>query len=343
MGFFLLLATPLASFANTATLDDITPFAAIISEGGEEPQPGVNLDVFDASFGQTYTAEYTLDREPAYVVTTGAELDSWTYDDATKELTVTCTHTGFVQGAGNFGPTNPFGIAIVWPENDVWDGPPEEMIGGWMSTNLIQWNLLPPNEETGKAFFGFELAGPAGEQAYFSMFIPDATLDYLAEIKGSPLDFKNMALFINGGQANVSYTEEDGGVEVFIDVTFKKNTTQVAASGLAIASTVSKKITYRKKKKLSMVATKAKVKKGNYSKLRGWLTTKKKKNRKNQNIILKKKLKNEKFEKWKVIKTNKRGYYSKRFKVNTTATYRAIWNKSKNTKWRSAKIKVRKK
>ena len=339
-GFFLFLVTPLATFANTATLNSIIPFAVTISEGGEEPSPGTFLEVFDsATFGQSYTAVFDVDLEPAMVVITGGEMDSWSYDAGTGQVTVNCTHTGFVQGAGNFGPTNPFGIAIVWPENNLFDGPPTEMMGGWMSTNLIQWNLIPPNEEEGKAYFGYEMSGPAGEQAFFSMFIPDATLDYLTEIKGSPLTFEDMALFINGGQANVSYTDKEGGVEVFIEVTFKKNTTQVASVG-EFASTVSKRITYKKKKRLSIVATKHKVKKGNKTKLRGWLTTKKNKKKENKKIVIKRRLPNEKYEKWKVVKTNKRGYYSKRFTVNKTANYRAIWNKTKKTKWKSDKIKV---
>lgn len=117
-----------------------------------------------------------------------------------------------------------FGIAFVPAETKTSDGPPEEMKGSWMSTNISPeyWELVPPDEDD--PGFGYKLSGPEGEQGFFQMFIPAAMIDYLSSAYGETLSAEDHAVFNDGEQASLDIESGQGGAFVSILVNFQKLT-----------------------------------------------------------------------------------------------------------------------
>lgn len=247
--------------------------------GGDAPEDAW-LGVYSGTRGETYSFEcdVTDGGEPAMVVITGGDLVSWEYDEAFEEIHIEMDFTGYAEGI-EFGPpegqaavagppetVDPFGVAVIWPESGEDDGLPEELIGAWMATNTNDWNLLEPTEEN--PFFGFDLNGPAGEDIFFHMFIPDETVALLEELAGENINFNNLALFIGNEQATMNLKKVAGGVMVEINITFSEFQT---VARTAATATVAKRVKLGKQKPISLAAKKTKVKKGTRTKLYGWV------------------------------------------------------------------------
>jgi hypothetical protein len=132
-------------------------------------------------------------------------------------------------------------------------GPPAEMTGAFMSTNVQQWLLLPPTPDN--LAFGFELTGAEGENGFFRMLIPDAVVDLLSELSGASLEAEDLAVVMDDQIATLNVSQVEGGYLVDINVTFEANNTQVASEDEDTA-TVTREIVVEEQPELSLALTK---------------------------------------------------------------------------------------
>ncbi len=322
-----LSATPAYGF--TASLDSIDPGAMDITsyvDSGSTPPSGTVLTVFDGSanaFGSTYTAVYNVDASPAAVVVTAGELDQWSYDATAGQVTIQFEHTGFVEGAADFGPTDPFAIALIPADDTAVSGPPSALTGMAMSTNLLEWSLIPPSAD--HPYFGFDFSGPAGSEAFIRLFIPDTGIDLLSSLAGKELTVDDLAVFLNDDQASMSITEVDTGIEVFVYIKFSDDKVAIIPAD----SEVSKSVTIREQANVSLTANKKTVAKGDRTKLFGWI----KHAKADQTIVIKRKQAGESgYTEIDRVKTNSDGYYKSTIKVNKTANYIVTYKTHKSKK-----------
>lgn len=323
MAFFLL---PDGAHAFTASLVSISPDATDISDQMSGAPEDVQLFAWMTTIDTSYTATFTIDEQPAMVVTPGASITPEvppTYNAETGEFVVVFTATG-VQGAGEQqGQEFPEGqgmsmIGLVGAVEEGQDGPPAEMRGGWMSTDIQQWELVPPSPEL--PAFGFNLTGPVGETGFLHMFIPDTLIAMLGGFSGEELTVEDLAVFNGDSQASLAVTAVAGGAYIDINVIFSEAVTTVVS---AESDTVTKEITVGEQLPISLTATKTTVGKAKPVALYGWLSTGKSK----QSVTLWRKLKNsDTYVKFRTLRTKKDGYFRTRFAAKQTASYKVKYN-----------------
>ncbi|MBI2415959.1 MAG: hypothetical protein HYV33_04870 [Candidatus Kerfeldbacteria bacterium] len=307
---------PQLSLAFTAELVSITPSATDLSDQIGSDQSELTIFGWLTELDTAYTAVFAVDESPALVVTPGGDIDPdnrWTYDAAAGTVTVPFTANGLLEQ--NDVPDG-MGVSVIGMMPAVpldQDGPPAEMTGAWMSTNIEDWDLIPPSEDN--VAFGFNLSGPAGSDGFFHMFIPSALIDLLGEFSGQDLTADDLAVFNDDAQASLAVTEIEGGAYIDINVTFDDTDTTVTA---VAASTVTKKITAAPKLAVSLAARDTQVAAGDTVHLYGWLKNAKK----NQTVsIWQKPSGTKKFTKVKTIKTGNAGKYTVKLSPNKTTTY----------------------
>ncbi len=277
-----------------------------------------------------YTAVFSVDEEPALVITIGGDMtadENWEYDADAGTVTVTFTATGIIAANDETGELgeDPVSVIALVPAVEIGeDGPPEEMTGSWFATNIDDWELIPPSEEN--IAFGYQLTGPQGSTGYFRMFMPESMRELLSQFAGEELSWDDLAVFSGDEQSSISITEVDGGALVNINVTF---TSTSAGASIASAGTVTKRITVSEQEHVSISATKSSLKKGKKVRIFGWL----KNGKKNQTVTIWRKRKGEsEFTKWKTLTTEDDGYYALRFAPKKTATYKVQYTKNGKTK-----------
>lgn len=322
---------PHTANAFTAEIVSLTPSATDISDQigqpGDAPE-GVQLFAWSTQADTEYTAVFAVDSEPAMVVTPGGDVSLTSrpsYDVATGEYTVTFTATGINENIDTGGQEYPEGVemtimgmmgAVEIGEN----GPPEEMIGAWMSTDMQQWELLPPSPD--KPAFGFELTGPVGTSGYFNMYIPDAMIDLLGQLKGEELTVDELAVFNDDDQATLDITEVDGGAYIQIEITFSETVTEVTSLQAEYdedADNITKKITLDEKLAVSSAFSSSSVKKGKTAELYGWI----KSGKKGETVTVLRKVKGEdSYTKWKTLTTGTNGSYNVKFTAEKTGSYK---------------------
>ncbi len=265
-----------------------------------------------------YTAVLSVDEAPAVVITPGADIavdQPWVYDATAGTVTVIFTGTGLKQLSD--GPDNAAIIAVVPPVAEGEDGPPVEMTGAWMSTNVQDWELIPPTQDN--VAFGFSLTGPVGETGFFHMFMPQGIIDLLSEMNGKELTIQDLAVFNGNDQASMSITEIAGGAYIDINVTFAA----AVVAPTANSNSVTKSITVQEQLPISLAANKTSLKKGATANLFGWL----KSGRQNKSIEVWRKVEGEStFTKWKSTKTNKAGRYEVEFTARQSASYKVKYH-----------------
>lgn len=329
--FLALVLAPVAVHAQTAELVSITNNAEDLSElvpSGDAPDEA-RVFLFGGEYGQEYTAVFSTDEEPVGILGMGSDLtNSWGYDAATGLVTVTFTAVEIV---GMDGPPDAdlFIIVLVYPVAQGEDGPPAEAAGMWMSTNVTQWEMLPP--QPGSPQFGFKLTGPAGTAGFFNMFLPDSLIELLSTMEGTPLAIEDLAVFMDDDQASMSISEVEGGALIEINVTFTDDTIMVsratsaytrsaststlaAANVLSILkqssdSNVTKEIVAKKKLNISLAANKYSIAKNKKVQLFGWLAS----GQKNKKVAL-------------YAKTSADTSYAKVASATTTKNGRFVFN-----------------
>ncbi len=326
----ILAVMPKPSRAFSAELVSVSPevFMDISDQVGpgpeEEGAPTMEVFGWVTQTDVEYTAVFTVDEEPAMLVTPGGDVSLTTrpsYNADTGEYTVVFTATGLVPSDAEKmeGLPEGYGASIVGMIGAVAigeNGPPAEMRGGWLSTDLQQWELIPPSEET--VAFGFNLTGDEGETGYFHMFIPDAIIDLLGQFSGKDLTAQDLAVFNGDEQASLSVTEMDGGAYVDINVTFEAEITTLGISAVA-ANSITKSITAAPKLPVSLAASKTVIAKGSTTRLYGWL----KNGKKGETVTVWYKAKGQdSFKKLSKLTTGEDGYFKSKVQPNKTTTYK---------------------
>lgn len=288
VGITLSVGTVMAEKVTSVTLDPAVP----IRGGTVAPQEGVELYVFDAGAvtGQQHVATVIVTEQPAAVVGVGVDITNYVYSDATKTLTLTFKHVGYMDGAELYGPDTDFSLAFIPAGTDQF-GIPMAMRGSWMATNVgAGWNLVPPSEES--YAFGFELEGPAGQTGFFRMFIAQGMIDLLSDLYGQELTAEDLAVFNDNGQASLTVTPQEVGGEVVgalvdINVTFQpgsqllENDEPELSGALRLQNysgpggdgnnSIKKKLTVDKALEISLAASQNPVVKRTRIKLYGWV------------------------------------------------------------------------
>lgn len=348
---------------QTASLDSIMPnTASTFTGGGPDPEGAVLIQFMGTPLGTTYTAVFNVSAQPAMVVMMAADIQSWSYDEFTQKVTVHFKHVGFVPGAQDpFAPDSIFNIAFVWPaENESDDAPPAAMIGCYMSTDIVQWELILPDDESldeDDFGVGFKLYGPEGQTGFFRMFIPQTMIDYMKTLLGvDALPVDDLAIFNDEKQASLDITEVAGGIYVSVNVLFsdldfifeEEDDSQyflkssLSSSYFAESDDVSKKITVNKQLPISITTNSKKVIKNDQASISGWLDNASG----GENIDLLRKKKGEtKYKKWKKaqgIVTDSSGYFNYSFTAKKTARYKFKYKPEdgKSNKSKNIKIKV---
>jgi len=107
-------------------------------------------------------------------------------------------------------------------------GPPIEARGTYMSTDILNWCVIPPQAGNGR--FGFRLTGPAGDKGFFKMYMPPPLVQLLADQQGeSGFSVKDLGIFNDGSQASINVQDTgDGGALVNVSVTFSSDSTVIS-------------------------------------------------------------------------------------------------------------------
>ena len=312
--------------AMTVEVVSISPEPQMdISDMMTDVPAGVGIAAWLLDDNVEYTAVLAVDEAPAVIINPGGDIDPeqpWVYDETTGTLTVVFTSTGLKQ-ASDADPDNASIIAVVPPVELGEDGPPVEMTGAWLNTNVQNWELIPPSPDN--VAFGFSLTGPAGETGFFHMFMPETMVDLLSELSGEDLTIEDLAVFNGDNQSSMSITEIEGGAYIDINVTFS----EAVVAPTAKNSSITKNITVQEQLPISLAANKTTVKSSGKAQLFGWL----KSGQKDKTIEVWRKVKGaESFTKWKQVKTNKAGRYEVKFTPSKTASYKVKYKASGKTK-----------
>ncbi len=309
------------------------------SRGGTEVTFGIGYD----APGTTYTGIFTVsgtDTELLYspmLLISGGLIQSYTYNTTTHQATIVWIGDQFIIPDNNQLANESAFVFIApgedpTPQNPQTSGPPASMAGGYVSTNITDWQISPPTsrEQMG---FGLTLNGPAGLKGYYTIYMPGTMLTLMSTMSGKTVTPADMALFIDGQQSTINKTvTADNGVIFDIDLTFTAGDTNTSAT-----STISKTIMAQEREKLSAAFVENKIKKNKTAKLYGWLAKGKKGTA--INIYYKKKGTSE-FTFLAQVKTKKKnGYYDYKFKAIEKGKfyYKA---KTINNKKKSPKIKL---
>lgn len=323
------MALPRSGQAFSVELVSILPEPSVdISDQlGAGPSEDAEVEMFGwlTEEDTEYVAVFNVDEEPAMLVTPGGDVSLTTppeYDSDAGTYTVTFTASGLIGSQPAPGTVSL--IAMVGAVEVGEDGPPAEMRGGWLSTNLQDWELIPPSPDN--VAFGYNLTGPVGETGFLHMFIPNTLIDLLSSLSGVDLDPQDMAVFNGNDQSSISITELDDGIYVDINVEFSEDTSTVSAT----SSTVTKSLTVARKLPVSLAAVDYSVKKGRNAELYGWLRN----GKKNQTVTLWQKIGKGKFTKLRTLTTKADGYFTSKVKITSKKDrkYKVKWRKSGKVK-----------
>lgn len=328
IGLGVSLALPVSGWAFTAELQSISPEPTldISDQITGAPDDVVLAGWVGIEEDTEYTAVFTADESPAGVITPGGDMSldtPWEYDATAGTVTVVFTGAGLK--STDDSPSNMGIVALVGVVAEGEDGPPAEMTGFWLATDVMNWELIPPSPEQDTPAFGYSLTGPAGETGFLHMFMPTGIKDLLSQYSGQELSWDDLAVFSGDSQSSLSLTEVDGGAYIDINVVFSDTTTSVSVA----SSAVTKKLTVQEQLPVSLAASKTELKKNKTFDLYGWL----KNGKKNQSVTVWRKQSGEKtFTKIDTLTTVKAGYFSETYTAKKTAKYKVKYRTSSGTK-----------
>ena len=344
-----------ATTDNIKLSDNITPAPiTIIDTPSQPPEAGIVEDTFGVAYsspGTTYIGTFTVTgtdddtlRAPMVIIS-GGKLQNYSWNNTTKQATIAWIGDQFTI-PGETTPINESAFVFIRPaltnptrDNPQVAGPPASMAGGYISTNIKNWQMNPPSGP--KDFgFGLSLNDLPGKKGYFTIHMPSTMIDLMSTMSDKTVTAKDMAIFIDGHQASIKKTiTADGGVIFNINLTFSSGNTKTSSFlGKTSTATITKTAMAQKKKNLSASFTKAIVKKEKIAKLYGWLSVRKKKNGKKIRILRKKKGQ-KKYKKVATVKVKKKsGRYIHKFIPEKKGTY---FYKAKHKKKKSAKVRLK--
>lgn len=320
-----------AAASATVELVSVTPDAEQIDTSQMQPPEDVQLFAFTGTADQAYDLQFSSTESPAVVIGINGDMtpeQNWSYDENTNIVSVHLQYTGTTARGentqeGNDPMANSFMLAFVFAVEHGQDGPPVEMTGSWFTTNVQQWELIPPSPD--KPAFGYKLSGSAGTQGFFHMFIPDSMIELLGKMSGKALTINDLAVFNGDAQSSLAVQAVTGGALVEINILFKEDLNTVKrdpTSNHYSASLISKTITVQEQLPFSLTPTLSTVKKGKKVQLYGWISTGTPKT----TMKIWRKLAGESdYTPWQILKLKKNGYFLKKFKPQSTATYKATY------------------
>lgn len=264
-------ATPTRAATATPTqsvqLISISPNAEqIIGQYPDAPGP-VTLFYFKGTKGTQYSALFSVQSEPATVVGIGANIDSTSFDDTNKQLTVNFVFDQSVVTTGEKTlPSNVFFLGLdpgvqreFNPLPRPGDGKPPPGRSSQASVRTSDTSECygplggepssekgPPREAAGsffttnfaewcvispnesQPFFGFKFRGVQGSKGFLKQKVSPALVSLLSKLSGTDLSASNLAIFNGDVEASRSITAtSDGGVLISIKVNFKSTSTIV--------------------------------------------------------------------------------------------------------------------
>lgn len=350
---FVLLLAPSAQAATMELLDGGDTITEVPDlQGGDDTSTPMNMIGYysDDPIGTEYSLTFSItdaDSIPVFPIFLGlnpADDVPYTITSSTDEngdtsylFTVTGTSESFgdIGLGGDFNPTSFFLIIMVYAVEPGVDGPPEDMKGGYLYTNVMDWNMIPPSEET--KTFGFELTGPAGHQGELEFFIPTALIDFLGIA-----DINDLVLAVDDEQTQSAVTETTGGVyddEALGGALFTTSVTFTTAGGLsgieAASSSITKTIAATQADRVSLSLAKTSLDLGDKKKKSLKLYIQLKNHKKNEKITLWKKTGKAPFttlKKFKTVRSKADGYIAVTVQVARTTTFQARWDGVKSDK-----------
>ncbi|MFH1536931.1 MAG: hypothetical protein ABID45_03025, partial [Patescibacteria group bacterium] len=265
-------------------------------------------------------------------LTSGADIQSWSYNANTQIFTVNVVTAEFASPFPELA--NTFVVQVIFPEEDYIEGSfgiPVELTGAYISSTVMGWSLAPPTSYL--PFFEIGLEGEADTSGFFHMFIPKGTIDMISGFVGETVSVNELAVYVDDAQSSTRATELNNGGYIQINVTFSEGDTSIASNGL---SYVSKSVKTGQREPIKLFSNKTRIKKGKKVKLFGFIQDAKK----DIKIKVLKKIKGKKkYKKIKTITTNKNGYFRTKIKMKKTAFFKVKQKKKKSSR---IKIKVRK-
>ena len=158
------IVSPLVAQAAITSNCVISPAGPTELSGSIPPQEGVELYVYaTVGTGTDYTLTCDATEQPASVVVLPGKVSELSYDEGAGTIVVKFKHVPYVTGSNVQAPpgTEVFSVAFVPAVAEGVQGPPEQMRGSWMATNIApgDWELIPPSEEDQNPNFGYKLSG----------------------------------------------------------------------------------------------------------------------------------------------------------------------------------------
>lgn len=272
----------------------IVPSATRNDDQFPSAPPRTSTFYFKGKKGTSYVAVFSVPSNPALVVGVGANISSTSFDESSRLLTVNFVFDSSVlPPLGKPFPKDTFLIAIdpgaprtftpkprppsgkppgremltsavtecygplnQVPPSDDKPGPPLEAAGTFMSTNVAEWCVVPPNADA--PFFGFQLRAGVAKTGYLKKKLAPKLVGLLSTLSGITISGNNTAIFSDDFEVSKSITPtDDGGLLINIKVSFDKNSTVVrpsaSTSGVsAKATTSTKTITTSEEEDLSL-------------------------------------------------------------------------------------------
>ena len=350
------------SGATDADADGIADDLTVMDTPSNPPEgEAVTEDTFGVSYdealvGTDMTMVFTIDTPNAapIVLVSGGIIASYTWDETNSQGTTTWEAGQFII-PGDTEASNESAFAIIdpgtedpSPDSPDHMGPPASMAGGYISVDITDWEMSPPEDET--QAFGLSMTGAEGTTGYFQMYMPPTMLALMSTMTGETITVDDLAIAVDGFQSNITTTETaDGGVFFDIDVTFETGSTATSASAMNVgpysSDTITKTVMAQTQADISTAFKKKTVEKTKNAKLYGWIKDAKK--GKTVKIYRKKKGK-KKYKKIKTVKTkNSNGYYYYKFKpkksgIKTGTFYYKVKNKKRTKISSQATLKVTK-
>lgn len=197
------------------------------------------------------------------------------------------------------------------------NGPPASMGGGYISTTVQDFQIVPPTDPSDPAI-GVTLTGPASISGFFKMYLPPTMLTLMGTMSGKTMTAADMAVFVDDSQASMSITEtSSGGALIDININFTEGNTATASS-IASTTDVTKEIVTKEKLPLSAAFKKATISKNKTARLYGW----KSENYTNKTAkIYKKKKGATSYTLVKTVDLDNVGYYKYNFTAKNKGTY----------------------
>ena len=288
------------------------------------------------AYGTEYTLSYTVsgtdyetENGPAIALTSGADIQSWSYNATTQIFTVNFITAEFASPFPELA--NTFIVQVIFPEENYTEGSagiPVELTGCYISSTVMGWSLVAPTSFL--PFFEIGLEGEADTSGFFNLFVSESAINLISQYAGETVSVNELAVYVDDTQSSTRASELNNGGYIDINVTFTEGDTSVTSNGMEY---VSKTVKTGQRQPLILFSNKTRVKKGKKVKLSGFIQDAKK----GEKVKFLRKIKGKKkYKKIKTVRTNKNGYFRAKIKMKKTAFF-----KSKHKKQKSSRIKIK--